>query len=72
MNTKALDYAIEDAERFAQRAREALQEAVNNGSDDVEFSDAVLKTIRRLSLDVTHAMKDLRDSIEIDLKEVKP
>ena len=69
-NTKALSYAIADSERFFQRAKEALEEAyaVSEG-DDVVFTEATLKTIRRLSLDVTHAMKDLRDSIEMKVGE---
>lgn len=66
MDTKFLRYAIEDAERFAKRAKEALEDAyADYNSDDVVFSESTLKAIRRQSLDVTHAMKDLRDSIDV-------
>lgn len=69
-NTKALSRAIDDTQRFFQRAKEELEEAyAASEGDDVAFTDATLKTIRRLSLDVTHAMKDLRDSIETKVGE---
>ena len=69
-NTKALSRAIDDTQRFFQRAKEELEEAYEaSENDDVAFSEPTLKMIRRLSLDVTHAMKDLRDSIETKVGE---
>jgi len=61
MDLKRLQYAIEDADRFSARAKAAIEESQ---SQSAPIPDDQVKTLRRLSLDVTHAMKDLRDSCE--------
>lgn len=68
-STKTLSLAIDDTERFFQRAKEELEEAYASDSDDVTLSEPTIKMIRRLSLDVTHAMKDFRDSIDTKVGE---
>jgi len=68
MNLQALRYAIQDAKRFSQRAEELVKVDIESG-EFITVNDADAKTIRRLSLDVTHAMKDLRDSIETKVGE---
>ena len=67
MDARKLEYAIQDARRFADRAEEMLDMATELDEalrETVTLSDDQVKTLRRLSLDVTHAMKDLRDSCE--------
>lgn len=61
MDPKRLQYAIEDADRFSARAKAAIAESQ---AQSAPIPDDQVKTIRRLSLDVTHAMKDLRDSCD--------
>jgi len=63
MITKHLGYAIGDAERFVKRAKESIDEAYISEYDPPELSEAAVKMIRRLSLDVTHAMKELRAAL---------
>lgn len=53
-----LRFAIEDAKRFVSRVESLL-----NGPGDV-LTDADLKLIRRQSMDVTHAMKALREAVD--------
>jgi len=65
MITKHLDYAIGDAKRFVERAKESIDEAYASEYDPPELSEAAVKMIRRLSLDVTHAMKELRAALPV-------
>jgi len=65
MHTRKLEHAIEDARRFADRASDMLHDAVMRTTEgDAVISEDEARIIRRLSLDVTHAMKELRDSAE--------
>lgn len=54
-----LSYAIEDARRFETRTAPYLELAEKG-----MLTEADLKLIRRFSMDVTHAMKTLREAIE--------
>lgn len=54
-----ITYAIDDVKRFQARV-EPYIEVIKNGA----ITEADLKLIRRHSLDVTHAMKTLREAIE--------
>jgi hypothetical protein len=54
-----LEYAIEDARRFIARV-EPYRDVIK--AEAITESD--LKLIRRHSMDVTHAMKTLREAIE--------
>lgn len=54
-----LTYAIEDCKRFAARVEPYL-EVIKSGT----LTESDLKLIRRHSLDVTNAMKTLREAIE--------
>ena len=53
-----LKFAIEDAKRFVSRV-----EPLAN-MDESLLTDADLKMIRRQSMDVTHAMKALREAVD--------
>ena len=54
-----IEYAIEDARRFITRVSPYL-DVIKAGA----LTESDLKLIRRHSMDVTHAMKTLRESIE--------
>lgn len=65
-----LRFAIEDAKRFIARV-----EPLAAAADAEALTDNDLKMIRRQSMDVTHAMKALReavDSVPVAEQAVKP
>ena len=53
-----LKFAIEDAKRFVSRVEPLAT------MDESLLTDADLKMIRRQSMDVTHAMKALREAVD--------
>lgn len=53
-----LKFAIEDAKRFVSRVEPLA------AMDESLLTDADLKMIRRQSMDVTHAMKALREAVD--------